>query len=489
MVLGLTAGRARPELWALGAILLAGALWRLLTLDHQSLWYDEALTWQLVVQPLGDTVQGVADTENTPPLFYVLTHFTTELIGADEVGMRVVSALAGAGTIVVAFLCGRELTGRGAAIIAAGLVAVNPFLFWFSQEARSYALLVFLTAVALFCFLRVIAEPRNGWALAGWVVSSAAAVATHYFAIFPMAAEAIWILVLLARSRLWGRLALAMLAAAAAVAAIAPMAIDQEASGRAGNILYVSLSTRVAQVPKHFFVGYFGPHQPLLAVLSALLLIVAAVGLWRIRRQRAVVATLTVAAATIVIPMALAVVGVDFVNSRNALAGLVPVLVLAGAGFASLPAHAGITGASALAVLGLVTTIAVDVEPSYQRANWRGIAAAMGDSPDRRLLVVSPFNGEVALRPYRDDLTQAVLPRRLREVMVAGVGIDAESGDRTVPPRPEPKPLPGFKLVERDLDSSYTLYRYRAPRPTVVRPLRVLGTALGTSSVLFVAPD
>ena len=186
-------GRPPRALGVRRGVARRSALLRFVTLDHQSLWYDEALSWQLVVQPFGDMVQGVADTENTPPLFYVLAHFSTELFGADEVGLRLVSALAGVATIAVAFLCGRELADRRAGLIAACLVAANPFLFWFSQEARAYALLVLLTAIALFCFLRVIAEPRSRWALAGWVVSSAAAVATHYFAIFPMAAEAVWI--------------------------------------------------------------------------------------------------------------------------------------------------------------------------------------------------------------------------------------------------------------------------------------------------------
>ena len=479
----------RLALWAFGAVLLGGALLRFLTLDHQSLWYDEALSWQLVVQPFGDMVQGVADTENTPPLFYVLAHFSTELFGADEVGLRLVSALAGVATIAVAFLCGRELADRRAGLIAACLVAANPFLFWFSQEARAYALLVLLTAIALFCFLRVIAEPRSRWALAGWVVSSAAAVATHYFAIFPMAAEAVWMSVLLANARMWRPLLLAMLAAAAAVAAIAPMAIDQEASGRTENILVVPLSERLGQVPKHFLVGYWGPSQTVLAVLSALLLLVAALGLWRIRRQRAVLATATVAIAAVVVPMAAAVVGVDFLNSRNVLPGLVPVLVLAGAGFAALPASAGLAGAAALATLGAVTTIAVNAEPGYQRTNWRGIEAAVGNSPEQRLLIVSPFNGEVGLRPYRDGMKPAVLPQRLREVMVAGAAIEAASGDRTVPPRPEPPQLPGFKLIGRDLDPSYTLYRYRAPRPATVRPETIVRVQFGDpSSVLLVPP-
>jgi mannosyltransferase len=479
----------RFELWASGALLLGGALLRFVTLGDQSLWCDEALTRDLVLRPFGDMVDAVADTENTPPLFYVLTHISTKVLSADEVGLRLVSALAGTATIVVAFLGGRELAGQRAGVIAAGLVAANPMLFWFSQEARSYALLSLLSAIALVCFLRVIGGAPSRWALAGWVISSAAALATHYFAIFPMVAEAVWMIALLGRSRLRRPLLLTMAAAAAAIAAIAPLAIEQEASGRAANILVLPLSDRLAQVPKHFLVGYYGPAQKPLAVLSALLLVVAAAGLWRIRRRRAVVATVTVAIAAVVVPMAAALVGADFLNSRNVLPGLVPVLVLAGAGFAALPASAGLAGAAALAAVGVVTTIDVNAEPAYQRTNWRGIASAIGDSRDRRLLVVSPFNGEVPLRAYRPGMAPAVLPQRMREVLLAGAAVKATSGARAVPPRPEPPALPGFTLVGRELASTYTLYRYRAPRPVKVRPEAIVAAEFSQpASVLIVPP-
>jgi mannosyltransferase len=490
VVLGLRGRGAQIELWALGALLLGGALLRFVTLGDQSLWYDEALTRDLVVQPFGDMVKAVGDTENTPPLFYVLTHVSTEVFGADEVGLRLVSALAGAATIVVAFLGGRELAGQRAGVIAAGLVAVNPMLFWFSQDARSYALLSLLSGIALVCFLRVIADASRRWALAGWVISSAAALSTHYFAIFPMVAEAAWMIALLGRSRPQRPLLLTMGAAAAAIAAIAPLAIKQEASGRAGNILALPLNDRLAQVPKHFLVGYSGPAQKPLALLSALLLVVAAIGLWRVRRRRAVLATATVALAAVVVPMAAAVLGVDFLNSRNVVPGLVPALVLAGAAFAALPARAGLAGAAALAAAGAVTTIGVIAEPAYQRTNWRGIDAAIGDSRDRRLLVVSPFNGEVPLRAYRAGLAPTVLPKRMRKVLLAGAAVQATSDARAVPPRPDPPALPGFTLVGRELDSTYTLYRYRAPRKVEVRPEAIVAAQLGEpSSVLIVPPS
>jgi hypothetical protein len=144
-------------------------------------------------------------------------------------------------------------------------------------------------------------------------------------------------------------------------------------------------------------------------------------------------------------------------------------------------------GAAALAAAGVVATAGVIADPAYQRTNWRGIDAAVGDSRDRRLLVVSPFNGEVALRAYRPGIEPAHLPQRVREVLVAGAATQV-SGDRNAPPRPEPPVLPGFTLVGRDLDSTYTLYRYRAPQRVPVPPGTTVRVQLGDPSSLVIVP-
>jgi mannosyltransferase len=480
--------RLRAHIWALGGLVLAGAVLRFVTLGDQSLWYDEALTWQLVTKPFGDIVDGVVDTENTPPLFYAATHAVIQVAGTGEVGMRLVSAVAGTLTIAVAFLAGRELAGDRAGLYAAALVSANALLIWFSQEARSYALLSLLSAIALVCFLGLIGDRPSRWALAGWMISSVLALATHYFAIFPMVAEAAWMITLLARSRLRRPLLIAMAAAAAGIAAIAPIAISQEASGRAETILVVPLGTRIAQIPKHFLVGYPGPAQSALAVVSGLLLVVAAMGLWRLRHRRAVVATATIAIAAVLIPVAAAIVGVDFLNSRNVLPGLVPLLVLMAAGFATFRAPLGVAGVVAFASVGVVTTIGINTEPGYQRTNWRGIDTAVGDSHDRRLLVVNPFNAWVALKPYRTGIALASLPKRVREVVLVGAAVKARSGDRAVPPRPKPPRLRGFTLIGRELESTYTLYRYRASGGVVVRRKTLRPVELGGLEAVLTVP-
>ena len=94
----------------------------------------------------GDAMEAVGYSESAPPLYYALAWVWTQLTGTGEFGLRSLSALAGVATVPVAYLLGAELRGRRAGIVAAALVAVNPMLLWYSQEARGYALFALLCA-------------------------------------------------------------------------------------------------------------------------------------------------------------------------------------------------------------------------------------------------------------------------------------------------------------------------------------------------------
>ena len=183
---------------ALALICVAGAALRFATLDVQSLWYDEAVTAHLLRLDFAGMWHAIPDSESTPPLYYVLAWLWTQLAGTGEAGMRSLSALLGSATIPVAWALGRRLGGDRAGLVAAALLAVNPMLVWFSQEARAYALLALLGALSALLWLRMLERPGAGRA-AGWGVVAGLALATHYYAIFLIAPQALWLLAPCAR--------------------------------------------------------------------------------------------------------------------------------------------------------------------------------------------------------------------------------------------------------------------------------------------------
>ena len=183
----------------LAALTVLAAILRFPTLHVQSYWFDEAVTVRLVSGGFGHMLSSIGGSESTPPLYYMLAWVWTRIFGHGEAGLRSLSALAGTAFVPVAYAAAAELASRRVALAIAALAAFNPLLIWYSQEARSYALLVLFAGLSFLLFARIAREQRDR-DLAWWTLVSALAIATHYFAAFVVAPEAAWLL-LRARDR------------------------------------------------------------------------------------------------------------------------------------------------------------------------------------------------------------------------------------------------------------------------------------------------
>jgi 4-amino-4-deoxy-L-arabinose transferase-like glycosyltransferase len=222
-----------PHLIVLGAIVLVGATLRFATLGLQSYRYDEAVTVVRVLHPnFFDTMAAVPGSESTPPLYYAVAWLWSTVLGTAEVQLRSLSALAGTASIVVVYLGARALPlPRRAALIAAGIVAVSPVLIWFSQDARSYSLAFLLGALSFLFFAQARQGSRRD--LVWWAICSAVAIATHYFAGFLVAGEAV---LLLARREGRSSTVVAVASVAVATALLMPLALEQAKNAHAGWI-------------------------------------------------------------------------------------------------------------------------------------------------------------------------------------------------------------------------------------------------------------
>lgn len=459
----------------LGGILVLAALLRVPTLGEQSFWFDETVTAQLVDQGVGGVLAQVEASESTPPLYYLLAWAWSNALGTGEAALRSLSALLGIATVAVAWLLGRRLAGTGAhgtgqraAALAALLTATSPLLVWFSQEARAYALLAFLGALSALLALRAREEPSAS-RLAAWTVVCALALATHYFAAFLIAAEAAWLLVVVGARR---PALVAVGGVGLAALALAPLALAQRQRDLADFIGDQPLSTRAAQIPKQFLVGYDAPAE-LVATVLALALAGAGAVLLLARgdgpQRRGALLAGGAGAAAVLVPLVLAVVGVDHFLTRNTLAALPVLLVALGVAFAARGApRAGLALACGLAALWIAIVIGVALEPRFQREDWRGAAAALG-APADRAVVVTPASGVVPLVYYRPAL--GPMPAggtAVREVVVVGL----PDGDSDRPPDAATfaSPGPAFIEVGRTQTDGFTLVRFRAPSPQPVEP-------------------
>jgi len=483
--------------WPLAALTLVAAALRLSTLDLQSFWYDEAFTPLHVLHPsLWATLRSVAHTENTPPLWYVIAWADARVLGTGELALRLPSALAGIATVPVAWAIGGELEGttrRGAAVVCAALVAVNPLFVWYSQEARAYGLFVLMGALAMLCFLRARREP-TARRMAAFALAGALALLTHYFAVFLLVPMALW-LVYEPRTR---RAALPTLAPLALVgAALLPLISAQGGHGTQW-IGHWPLSERLEAIPQYYLTGYSG--SPLghgVEVLVALPILAGiGLGLWRMTeparerakdRQRALLIACSIAACGVLIPIALVAFGADYLAPRNLVGAMIPVTAVIAVlvlwpgrgGSSPLP---GIAIAAAIALAFLAISLDVDVSPRLQRGDWRDLAKALrGAAPAHAITTVEL--GSAPLEYYLHGL------HGLREGSVVRVSEIDETGYAPLRVSAGEPPAPGFRLRARlDIDG-LIVYRFvsAVPRRVSEATLRRHVITLATPDVLVPA--
>lgn len=503
-------------------LLLGGALaLRLAIAPLPSYWVDEAFTIHLLGQDLGGMLGQVAETESTPPLYYALAWLWSQVSGIGELGLRSLSALAGTATVGLAWMLGRWVAGPRAAWAAGALVAVNPFLLWFSTEARAYALATALATGALVLLVRLLARdadagdadadeeagapdepappdepafpdeppPTDGRHLAAWAALAAGALLTHYATAFVIGAQAVVLLSRRGTRAAWGAVA----AVAAVGATLVPLAVAQRDNGFAQTFDEVGtpLMERVAQVPKQFAIGYDAPLETAaggVAIAVLLLGVVLALLSEREPRRRALV-PLTIGVAGVAAPIAVAAVvalfpdaatSLDVVSSRYLLPALPPLLVAAAAGFtAGTRSPLGPALVAGLAAGWLAVSVAVAADPRLQtRADWQGVEEALGPVPaGGRAIVTSPSNGALVLTgAYRLPALDGP-PQTVAEVVLAATG-----EDRGAPPDP-PDAAPafaaaGFRLAEQRRERGYVLQRWRAKKPLPVDPAALTDAAL-----------
>jgi hypothetical protein len=464
----------RPELWALAGITALGAALRFATLDLQSFWHDEAVTVGRVLDPsLFSTLDHVPGSEATPPLYYALAWAWTKVFGSGEAGIRSLSALFGTAAIPAVWWAGRALVSRAAGLGAAALMAASPYMVWYSQEARAYALLVLLCAVSLALFGEAVRrrEPRLLW---WWALASALALLTHYFAVFLVGPELLLLLWLLPELR---RAALLAGGAVALVgAALVPLALHQANQGHDGWIAQIPLGTRVKDTGKQFLLGYSGSPSRALSALAAILLAAAAAAAlrrgWPVRGWRLAIA---LAGAALAVPLAAKAVGADYLFPRNLIAAWVPLAVVVGTA-AAWP-RVGPLIVAGLCAAFLALTISVDLDTKLQRADWRGAARTIGPATGPRA-VVAPAVGDDPLAYYLGGVRLPHGAAAVREIDVLSFSAAPRSRRRRVPA--------GFVRTGSARAHGFTLLRYRAARPTTVSRPELARARLGVGHAAVV---
>jgi len=164
------------------ALLLALSLKLRTTSLGSPFWIDEGLSVGIASHAFLE-IPGVLRMDGSPPLYYLQLHVWMALFGDGQTTTHVLSlGWALLAIPAVGFGAG-SLFGRRAGWFGAGLAAVNPFLTYYAQETRMYAMVATLSAVVAVTFLHAFVVRRRHVV---WLFAAAllALIYTHNWGLF-----------------------------------------------------------------------------------------------------------------------------------------------------------------------------------------------------------------------------------------------------------------------------------------------------------------
>jgi hypothetical protein len=168
----------RRQSGVLVLLLAVGAALRIYGLTDHGLWIDEYGTWWAIAgETWGDCWNRVVEIHGQSPLYYFIVRLSAEALGVSPASLRLPSLLAGLGLLALAYPLAQQLfRDRRISLLCGAAFAVNPFLIYYSQEARPYGVALLLGTASF--YFHVAAVDR------GRVRDHAAAVAANALAFY-----------------------------------------------------------------------------------------------------------------------------------------------------------------------------------------------------------------------------------------------------------------------------------------------------------------
>lgn len=369
--------------WTASALVLAGFALRIAAVGLPSYWGDEMVSVTVARLPTIAIPGWVAENDPHPPLYYLVLHGWTRLVGESELATRALSALVGVAAVPLVGALARRLFGPAVAVVAMALLALNPLQVAQARDARMYPLLVALTLGATLVLWQQLRRPSvGGWT--SYTLLGAAALYTHYYGGLALLAHGLWALTLLPANRRFVR----QFAAAGAgitllylpwlVPGLIVITAYEGYGWATGESGIGSWPQAVARCLQVFLTGPWTPAEPWNVVATGLAVVLAAGGtlaaLRRDRRGAVLLALLVLVPITLVY---LASLQRPLFMPRYLILANPPFLLLAAAAvvaFRGWLTPAGVALAAGIVVLQGIGVERLLADPRYANADWRTAA-------------------------------------------------------------------------------------------------------------------
>lgn len=171
----------------------------------------------------------------------------------------------------------------------------------------------------------------------------------------------------------------------------------------------------------------------------------------------------------------LALLGLDYVITRNLIGAWVPAALALGGGAALSGTRAGPAAIAGLCAVGVVTTLGIDLDGRYQRDNWRAAVRTLPRS-GATALVVTPASGRIPVAYYlRGSRPLPVAGAAVTWVEVIALGRREVGAPVRAPRIPTAAPLlAGFAAPVAERSQTFSVLRYRATGSPVLVSAAVL---------------
>ncbi len=322
-----------------------------------SYWRDEAATMSAAQRPLGNLIRTLGNIDAVHGAYYLLIWAMVHVGGSGELVTRLPSAVAMACAAAAVVAIGRRLISPRAGLASGLVFAVLPEVSLYGQDARPYAIVVALAALASYLLVRVMdAEPggRHRW-LIGYALCLAALGIVDIFGLLLITAHAVTVGLRWLREAGAARsLALGWLAAAVAGILLTSPVLALGYVQR-GTLSWLTPPNLAAITGLHYLVGPAAMAGAVVLAVVAGIVVSALPGRERLRASwPGSVPALCLP--WLILPPALllaASVITPVYTLRYVLLCMPAIALLAGAGLASLGWVAGTAGLVVIALLGV----------------------------------------------------------------------------------------------------------------------------------------
>ena len=163
-------------------LILLSLILRLNDLGKESLWLDEIYGTLLTAkQPIDYLLNPHI---NLPvSTYHIILHYWMQIFGQSEFSIRFPALIFGVLSIFVIYKVGKEIFNQEVGFLSALMLAISPFHLHYSQEARPYSLLMLLSLVSIYYFIRFLKSGNKKDGIV-YTLSTLIGIYTHYFIFF-----------------------------------------------------------------------------------------------------------------------------------------------------------------------------------------------------------------------------------------------------------------------------------------------------------------